>query len=251
MLSRLKDVLRYINPTYRKLSTVQAAVERIERYSRHTYLRQYHNPNTVLSQSQYGQDIYVESILGGLRNGTFLEMGAGDGISASNSYYLEKALGWRGVLIEANPKYHPLLSQNRPDCHCIQACVSNGREVVDFIDQGGLSGIKRGISTRHESALASAPVLRVETEPLQSILDRVEVRHIDYLSLDVEGNELQVLESLDFSKTHVTVFGIEINPSDHGRAYEPISRLLKGNGYRFVEKIEIDHFFYKAPRGPA
>jgi FkbM family methyltransferase len=175
----------------------------------------------------------------------FLEMGAGDGISASNSYYLEKALGWTGVLIEANPSYHPLLAKNRPKCRCIQACVSDKREHVEFVDHGGLSGIRSQLSVQHSEELRGATHITLETQTLQSILDQYGVNHIDYFSLDVEGNELSVLRSIDFSKSHITLIGVEVNQQDYDRNFEPIAALLRLNGYRLIEQIEVDYFFYK------
>ena len=96
--------------------------------------------------SQYGQDKFVCDYFSWKSGGTFLDIGANDGIQYSNTYFLEKKLQWGGFVIEANPDIFPQLVRNRR-CHCLQACVSDREEILPFRVVTGfceqLSGIKQ------------------------------------------------------------------------------------------------------------
>jgi FkbM family methyltransferase len=247
MKSHIHTLMMNLSPVYRKLYRLEETIRDIERYSRYNYLRHYCTPKTIHVQSQYGQDIFVESVLGGKRKGTFLEVGALDGITASNTYYLEKALGWTGILIEANPQYYALLAKNRSQCQCVQSCISDTSETVEFVDHGGLSGIKGQLSVQHTESTGNAPVIRLPTEPLQAVLDKLQTHHLDYLSVDTEGSELSVLKSVDYSHTDITLIGVEVNYRDYDRSFKPLSDFLQRKGYRYLERIGVDCFFHKYP----
>lgn len=190
-------------------------------------------------KSQIGQDKYVlNNIFSNKKNGYFIELGAADGISHSNTYYMEKELDWEGICIEANPKYQEDLKKNR-NCHkefCPIYSVSD--KIVEFsiVDCGEFSGI-----SNHMGVIGNFKVenkLELKTKTLTEILDKYNApKYIDYLSLDVEGSELEVLKGIDFNKYIIGYICVEHN-------YAPlrmdISKFLQNSHYLYSRWNKFD-----------
>ena len=86
------------------------------------------NPD-IISSSQIGQDLWVIDTLNFKKNGYFLDLGALDGKTHSNSLMLEKKYGWNGICIEANPEVFPMLSSNR-NCMCVNSLLDNENDML-------------------------------------------------------------------------------------------------------------------------
>jgi FkbM family methyltransferase len=159
-------------------------------------------------------DVKLASFLN-FRQGVFVELGANDGITQSNTLYFERYLGWRGLLIEAIPALAEQCRINRPQaivhhCACIAADYPN--PTVEMRYSNLMSVVKGGLQNseleeRHLSAGRqhlrpdeTEYVVSVPAQPLSAVLDIHQIRHIDLLSLDVEGYEGSVLRGLDFSR---------------------------------------------------
>lgn len=159
-----------------------------------------HRDLHALSKSQVGQDLYAAYILEcrfGRRvkeiNGTFVEFGAFDGLTHSNSYLFEK-LGWSGVLVEPDPSFARQCSENRT-CKVIQACVMGndftGSEIMFSAVEGdgelsSIVGYGKPDAALLESSIFKVPVIR-----LDSLLNSLGT--VDVLSIDTEGSELDLL----------------------------------------------------------
>ena len=142
--------------------------------------------------------------------GTFVELGAADGVNQSNSLHFESK-GWRGVLIEPVPAQFEACLRNRPLAQVFNcACVPPGQE--GFVDMtvvglmslvvGALGGGEREAAWIERGAgFSSAPYpIRTPARTLTSVLEEARLSVIDLLVLDVEGYEAPVLEGLDFSR---------------------------------------------------
>jgi hypothetical protein len=140
------------------------------------------------SKSQSGEDIHAFSMyFQGCAGGTYLEMGALDGVSFSNTLSFELDLGWRGILIEADPAQFQLLKQNRPANIVINAAVCDTHRVVHFVDSGvpTCRGIREFMDTKflqlnHHHDWTETEILCM---PLSEILELTRVHHIDFFSL--------------------------------------------------------------------
>jgi FkbM family methyltransferase len=201
--------------------------------------------------SQNGQDEYIlNKYFRNKLHGYFIDIGAEDGIDKSNTYAFEK-IGWTGLCVEASPSRFSILRKNRK-CHCENVAISAECGEFDFIDiQGygkGLSGIVKNYDKRHlkrieretenNSQTISKQVVKVRAIPLQALLDKHNYSEIDYCSIDVEGSELSVLDSIDYSKTRIKVISVEDNYND-----QRIRKFLKDRGYILDQRIGMDLIF--------
>lgn len=203
--------------------------------------------------SQFKQDEYVYThFFRDTKDGVFIDIGAHDGISLSNTYFFEKYLGWTGICIEPMPHIFQRLEQNR-SCSCIQGCIAPTEGVAPFWVVASdsrntemLSGLVHAYDPRHiqriigESGGAGETIF-VQCYTLNSILAQQGISHIDYLSIDTEGGELAILQSIDFDRYTIDVIDVENNYND------PAFRLfLESKGYIFIKKIAIDELYAHA-----
>lgn len=152
-------------------------------------------------------------------NGFFIELGAYDGLTQSNTAFFEKIKNWTGILIEASRDRYEECVKNRPNSKCVNtACSATDNASISFNHENGLM-----------SKVVDDGVYSCDTSTLETILDNCEVdRNIDFLSLDVEGHELEVLEGLNLCKYRPNYMLIELwddNEFD-------VKTLLYDNNYR-------------------
>jgi hypothetical protein len=153
--------------------------------------------------SQHGQSKFVDTHLRGRRDGFFVESGASDGETGSNSLFFEVERNWTGLLVEANPRSFELLIAKRRRAYALNACLSpSGRTTtVRFKPAGGIGGIVDQMATGHLELVRSHGVgdINVTCFAFNDITAALDIRYIDYWSLDVEGAELAILASADWS----------------------------------------------------
>jgi len=184
--------------------------------------------------SQIGQDKWVNSILSEKKNGYFIELGACDGLCYSNTLYFEKNLNWNGICIEPNDNYFEDLNINRK-CHISNDLVySYEGEVLDFSLCDTASGI---IDENIGPFTQKNNVVKKTTTTLTKILDKFDAPNIiDYLSLDVEGQEYNILKTFSFDKYKFRCITVEHNEPHVGSKPKILIRdLLENKGYKFVK----------------
>ncbi len=137
-------------------------------------------------------DVVLAEAIGRPRNGTFIELGGNDGLQASNSFLLERELGWRGVLIEAIPELAAEAQRNRPHATVVCAAASSSNHC-------GVIGMQYDDLTSR--VIENAPSIMVATTTISTVID--DLMHgcaPDLLSIDVEGHEMEVLGGLDLTR---------------------------------------------------
>jgi FkbM family methyltransferase len=201
------------------------------------------------AHGQLFQDLWALWMSGEKRNGYFVEVGAADGVHLSNTYYLESRMGWTGILAEPNPRYAEALKRRR--CIVSPLCVSSTTgERVGFLNVEEMGELSRMEAVAPGDAneprrQATAQRLEVETIRLNDLLERHGApSRIDYLSVDTEGAELEILRAFDFDRWDVAAITVEHN---YTLAREALYALLKSKGYKrvFPELSMFDDWYVK------
>jgi len=194
----------------------------------------------------------IKNILPTKKNGVFVDIGANDGIFLSNTYFFEKKRGWRGICIEPIPETFATLRQNR-NCICVQGCIGpENQKGIPFLRISGplegLSGIIERYDPKHVQRIekqlkeygGSSEIIEVDCYNLNDLLTHHHMTHIDFLSIDTEGGELEILKSIDFEKFQIDVITVENNYKDP--EFQPF---MLSKGYRFVTSLEQDLIFVR------
>jgi len=194
------------------------------------------------SRSQLRQDLFVLSELDFKRNGFFVEFGATNGVDLSNTYLLEKEFGWKGILAEPAKRWHSELKSNRNNSIETDCVWRESNSVLTFneVDKAELSTIDEySSSDLHRENRKDGRTYDVKTISLEDLLDKHHApRKIDYLSIDTEGSEYEILSSFNFDRYQFKIITCEHNFTS---AREEIFSLLAKNNY--VRKYEsLSHF---------
>lgn len=177
------------------------------------------------SRGENFQDIFAMLVLNERKKGFYVEFGATDGIEGSNTYYMEKKLGWQGILAEPGRCWHKRLEFNRT-AQISHKCVwSENQAVLSFREtvDAGFSTLEMFFSNdRHKDRRTPLDIYEVETITLPHLLKTCNApRVIDYLSIDTEGSELVILRSLNFDEYRPLVVTVEHNyRADRQRIFE-------------------------------
>lgn len=203
--------------------------------------------------SQFGQDKWLyENYFKNKKNGTFLEIGADDGVDKSNTLFFEQELDWNGICVEPSIERFKLLQNNRK-CICENVALSNNVGEVEFLDiKGygkGLSGILEDYCEQHKHRIyqecqneenRGREVIKVKTDLLNNLLTRHNLREVDFCTIDTEGSEYKILETFNFDKFLVKMFLVENNYNT-----DEVKNLLLNNSYRYLCRLQIDDIFIK------
>ena len=198
------------------------------------------------SYSQINQDLFALFVLGN-NPGYFVEIGAGDGTFISNTLLLEWDYGWHGILCEPVPKQVEKIRETRSaivEAACAYNTSSNKIEFLQVKDKEYLSGIKNLLSkdVLNYSILGKTKSFLVETISLDDLLDKHNAPHeIDFLSVDTEGSEYNILQAYSFSRKF-KIICVENNSND-----TIIESLLKEKGYIkvMIKKSEFDSWYIR------
>jgi FkbM family methyltransferase len=196
--------------------------------------------------SQDHQDEYLETnIFKGYKNGFYVDVGAHDGVSINNTLYFEKNNNWTGINIEPIKTVFDRLVSNRPNNINLNCAVCNNDGETEFLCNVGytemISGIKDNFDIRHLMRLefenkhygSTTELIKVNTKKLETIFDENNVSHINYLSIDVEGAEFDVIKSINFDKVFIDIIGFENNYND---VSIPIVKYLEDKGFITIHK---------------
>ena len=175
-------------------------------------------------------DTILDTLFQKKENGFFIELGANDGLTQSNTAFFELNRNWKGILIEPSPAAFELCKKNRPNSTCFNyACVSN-----TFTEQyiyGDFTGcLMSSVNGERKNKPAT---IKVPVRTLESILDEIKPSEIDILSLDTEGYELNILEGLNLKKYRPQYLLIEVYTKD----YTMLVNYLESYNYTLIDNI--------------
>jgi FkbM family methyltransferase len=196
--------------------------------------------------SQAGQDKRIkDAFFKNCRDGFFLEIGAFDGVTGSNCLHFEKFMGWDGIAVEPSKTQFAFLQKNR-QCRTINKAVGFGDDTVKFIEvvQGLLqmSGVDTEDFARTKSLVDGDKASRTVSYQIEtiSVMEMVGGRsEVDFMSLDIEGAELKVLESIDFDALRIRVIAVENNIVGEPKFRHFFDKI----GYRYYDTVGYDEIY--------
>jgi FkbM family methyltransferase len=200
--------------------------------------------NLISSNSQLLQDLIASFLQ--QAPGFFCEIGAADGKKLSNTFFLEKEKGWKGIISEPAQIFREELVDNR-DCQISFKCVFNHSDVMLAFNETLdplLSTIESfSENDRHSSSREGGNIYEVETITLNDLLEEFFApNYIDYLSVDTEGSEYEILKNFDFEKYTFGFISVEHNYSETRR---DLNQLLTSNGYtRIMTNVSMWDDYY-------
>ena len=216
-----------------------------------SFLILYSTTITAKYYSQVEQDSFLnETFFKNKKHGVFVDIGAHDGITLNNTYFFESELEWTGICFEPLTEAFKKLQQCR-SAICINACAAKANDIVDFLKVTGqremFSGILSTYEKEHFNVLerdikhlgGSYQITKVPTVNVNEVLTKYNLKNIDYISIDTEGSELEIIQALDFKLFNVHVLSIENNYKN------PLMReLMKNQGFEFVKDLAWDDIYY-------
>jgi FkbM family methyltransferase len=202
--------------------------------------------NNGLFESQLAQDCFVDTVLNNKKNGVFIEIGVGDGISLSNTYFLEKFRGWNGLLCEPSKIFHTPIFQHRNATLVKSAVLGSGGQQVNFVEVKGremLSTLKK-YSDLTDHNRDHYIEYTVDTITFTDLCRKyLSGNKIDYLSIDTEGSELEIIVSIDFDLFDISVISVEHNNNPQKLSH--IQSILTKKNYVEVPIFSWDCMFVK------
>jgi FkbM family methyltransferase len=183
------------------------------------------------ASAEFFQDLWALWEAGGKRDGFFVEFGAADGKSKSNTFFLEMEMNWKGVVAEPHPAFIDSVRHHR-SCVVSDKCVySRSGEHIKFLaTQVGELGRIACIDPQDGHKREKHTIVEVETISLNDLLMQARApRDIDFLSIDTEGSEFEILAHFDFDRWNLRTISVEHNGTI---MRERIFDLLTSRGYR-------------------
>jgi FkbM family methyltransferase len=214
---------------------------------------------TATYHSQNEQDRYLnENFFHNMRGGIFVDIGAHNGVTISNTLFYEKELGWAGICVEPLPHIFEELVKNR-SCVCINGCVSDKAGIKKFLKVNSatqtemLSGLLEKYDPRHLSRIDAElrnaggfkEVIDVHCYTFNELMKLYGIDHIDYLSIDTEGGELDILRSIDFDAISIHIIDVENNYGDN-----TTELFLASKGFYLAKRIRWDDVYCNARYHP-
>lgn len=250
MKDTLKEARKILQGEARRLA---AKLDEERSRKRGPIVRRLHEVRRMLQPgyaftSQAGQDLVVDQVMKGKRGGTFVDVGGYDGTTGSNTFFLETHRGWTGALVEPVPA-QLAKAENIRRCPCLGVAVAAQEGEADFIEitQGytQMSGLadsynKGLLATVRKNKQHEEKTLKVQTKTLSGILKDAGLSNPDFVSLDIEGGELECLKSFPFADHNIAIWAIENNT-----ATPEIKKIMDANGYDLIEFCGPDELYFK------
>ncbi|MFN3674176.1 MAG: FkbM family methyltransferase [Bosea sp. (in: a-proteobacteria)] len=200
------------------------------------------------THSQIEQERWVLAMCNGRRAGRFAEIGAFDGVLHSNTLKLETDHGWSGVLVEPNPILFARLRASRGACALERAVYRESGQWLSFVASEEIGTLAEYAETDayaddRRRAISENGLITVQTVTFDemAMADGQGERGFDYVSLDTEGSELDILRSIDLERHEIALFTIEHNFVEPRR--EQMRVLLEEAGYRRLN-VGFDDWYW-------
>ena len=194
--------------------------------------------------SQQNEDKYLLKLfkIEDVQNGTYLEVGAYDGIYFSNTLFLQNEYGFSGILIEPQKKLFKELTINRPLDFLVNSAISNSEETqISFIGDN----LEAGISSLSSINLERFPAWKnymVDNKKMKTVIRDSNLKYIDVMFIDTEGSEFEIIKSINFSFP-ISLIVVEAH-KENKEEDKLLKEILNDNGFKFYFQIRGNYWFY-------
>src|SRR5579872_4472160 len=207
-------------------------------------------PRPGAYQAQDGEDRWLEKYFGGKQSGFYVEVGAYDGVVLSNSYFFE-SIGWTGVLVEPHPEKARLCRERRPRSRVFACAAVASPETtqIDLLDvpagevYSTVAPTEAHLERLRAYGLQGRRIV-VGARTLDSILIEVAPPAIDFVSIDVEGAEIQVLRGFDIARWQPGLVMVESN----GPRSAEVREYFTSHGYTYWHSVNINDIYRPMPK---
>ena len=195
--------------------------------------------------SQQKEDKFLYDKFLNYKNGFFIEIGAMDGLTYSNTKFFEDELAWNGILIEPTNQYEQLII-NRPNCYNFNCVISEINGEVVFVGNGSVGGVLSTMNEIHKfnfSLYSENLSMKIKSLPFYEITKNIDIKRVDLFSIDVEGSEFEVLNTFDWN---IPVYLILIELDGNNKEKDDKCRnLLIEKGFKFDSRIGLNDIWIK------
>ena len=194
--------------------------------------------------SQQNEDKYLLKLfkIEDVQNGTYLEIGAYDGIYFSNTLFLQNEYGFSGILIEPQKTLFEELTINRPLDFLVNSAISNSEETqISFIGDN----LEAGISSLSSINLERFPAWKnymVDNKKMKTVIQDSNLKYIDVMFIDTEGSEFEIIKSINFSFP-ISLIVVEAH-KENKEEDKLLKEILNDNGFKFYFQIRGNYWFY-------
>jgi FkbM family methyltransferase len=201
-------------------------------------------PHATKSYSQEGEDLVLNRVFGGRQHGFYVEVGCHHPFRFSNTYLFYR-MGWSGICIDPLPGTAALFKKWRSRDICIESGISSRRSTLNYFmfNEPALNTFDESVAKSRDGLLGYRIIecRKIETIPLGDAIERNIARHgstqIDFFSIDVEGLDLQVLQSNNWEKFRPAIIIAEcLDLSFKNLGQDPVVEFLSGKGYEIYAK---------------
>ena len=203
------------------------------------------------SYSMFGEDLIINKIFKKKKKGTYVDVGCYHPIEGSNTYLLYKK-GWKGINIDLNKTSIDLFKIARSKDTNLHIAISNNSKKIKYYFRKNINMLNTiNLKFAKNSFLKGFKTSFIQSNTLNSILKKSNVsKGIDFLNLDIEGNELNALKSLNFGKYDPKVICIEMHKTTGRNTSNQLKnsilyKFLKKKGYKYFWNKEFSYIFKK------
>ena len=199
-----------------------------------------------MSYAQNLEDYHLDLVFADQSGGTYVDVGGGHPVADNVSFWFYLK-GWRGLIVEPQEQLARAYAGVRPRDCVYRGLAGRTDGEAEFHVVEGLHGLSSAVKANAESAGQYGAAFRTETQPmrrLSALIDDAGLGAIDFLKIDVEGAEPEVLAGLDLARHRPRVILVEaVNPNNPNAAVSGWEPALLAAGYAFVFFDNLNRFY--------
>ena len=199
-----------------------------------------------LSYAQNLEDYHLDLVFAGQQMGTYVDVGGGHPVADNVSFWFYLK-GWRGLIVEPQKALADIYAHVRPRDHaaCCLAGRAEGETEFHVVDKlHGFSTTVREHAAGAGKFGAGFTTMRLPVRTLSALIEEAGLARIDFLKIDVEGAEAEVLAGMDFKRHRPRVVLVEaVAPGSMQAAWDAWEPQLTANGYRFAFFDRLNRFY--------